>query len=76
MPSDNDYLRAALAGDHVTAVELCDVSLAVVIQKAIRLAHDPMVALTYPQETSAIRERADRQRFRRRLQHRRLEGGT
>lgn len=74
MPTDHDYLRAALAGDHVTAVELCGVTLAVVVQQAIRLAHDPAVALAYPAETARIRDRVDRQRFRRKLQHDGLKG--
>ena len=74
MPTDRDYLRAALAGDRVTAVELCGVTLAVVVQKAIRLAHDPAVALTFPVETASIRERVDRQRFRRKLHHSGLKG--
>lgn len=74
MSTDLDVLRVALAGDEVQARAGLGLSLAQATQQAIRLAHDPAVALAYPAETARVRERVDRQRFRRKLHHDELKG--
>ena len=55
-------LRLALDGSDVECVEQLGIRRHLVIQRALRLADDPAVALEYPELVRRMREVAERRR--------------
>lgn len=62
MPTAELILRLAMEGSRVECVELAGMPRHMVVQRALRLATDPEVAMAHPELVQRISERAERQR--------------